>query len=517
MNTQTRILRGTGLTMGTVGVNILGQIITVPIFLAHWDSQTYGMWLIMLSAFSYVFLLSTAFQQYTYSEFLRAGAGQWERVRIIYRTSVATAFAVSLTELAIVMFLSSDFFLNYAFPKFKDTEIIKSISFLLFFYSILNFIIMPLNSITGNANMLNGRYPRVATWALVNNFFCLSTTTIAVAMGADFWTAGLVYLLAYTTSIIGSCIDMVCIARRTGLFHPAPVVLSMGARNFLLSLALAGRTFLESFRQHGYRLLLGLFVGPIAVTTLATTRTLANVLYQGLATITAPILPELMRYVVDGDQDRIEGAFAIVWLSLFAFIIPGLLLLCLVGDQLFVFWTHGAIPFDPILFLMLLFVVVAFAAIQPALAILQGHNQVGWLISASLVAGAGLVLISIALVPFLALRGAGVALFAAELCAIAVLLPGAASVLRSRGLVFPLRSFCIVMSNVIAVGAVTMGTVFIDEYRLLLIVLALAANIFLATLYWFTIPILPRRSICNIVVKIKARLCNAVCADRKHG
>jgi O-antigen/teichoic acid export membrane protein len=506
MSTPVRILRGTSLAMGVVVANILGQIITVPIFLSHWNAETYGVWLIMLGAFGYVFLLSTAFHQYTYGEFLRVGAGALEEVRTVYRTSVAVSVCVSFCEIIVVMALTSRPIINWIYPENQASMLVESAVSLLQLYSVLNFLIMPINSITAQVNTLNGNFARVAFWALVNNVFCLVAATVAVLLGAGLWNAGLIYLLAHSASIILALIDMLRLASRSDILSPAPIIWRTGARSFAFSLVLAGRTFLESFRQHGFRLLLGAFVGPAAVTTLSTTRTLANVLHQGLATITAPVLPELMRYILERDQDRIEGALAVVWLTLFSFLVPGLLLLCLTSDQIFLFWTRGTLTFDSVLFLTLLLVVVAFAAIQPAVAILQGHNHVGWLMSASLLAAAVLAVLSIALIPMLGLRGAGLALLGAELCVMLVVLPGAICALRQRALLFPLRSFKLVFANLTVVGVLAMLAITVFKDWSIFFVLPLATNILFATFYWFSIPASARERICLLLDSLLARV-----------
>jgi O-antigen/teichoic acid export membrane protein len=504
------MLRGTGLTMSTVAASMLGQLITVPVFLSHWDAEIYGVWLIMLGAFSYVFVLSAAFYRYSYGEFLKVGRGALKEVRTIYRTSLLIAAAVSFAELVVVMALTSKLFIHWVFPGFDGRELVSSAAALLMLYSALNFMIMPLNSITANANTLHGHYPRVAAWALVNNVFCSALPAIAVLLGADFWTAGLVYVMAYTSSILLSCTDMVRLAGRTGLLRAAPIAWRTGVQNFLFSLALALQSFLEAFRQNGLRILLGAFLGPVAVTVFATTRTLANVLYQGLSSITSPVLPELMHYVLDHDQQRVEGTFAAVWLCLFVFLIPGILLLCLIGDKIMLFWTGGAFNFDPILFLMLLLVVATFAAIQPAIAILQGQNKVGWLVSASLLSAAAFGALSIALMPIFGLRGAGIALLGAEICGMAVMLKGAAQVLRRHALLFPWRSFGLVISNVVALGFWTLLAVLNNEVRLLFFTLSLGTNIFFGTLYWFTIPLSARIRIGRLLDTLIARTLRSV-------
>ena len=506
MSTPARLARGTGLTLATVATNILGQIATVPIFLSHWNAATYGVWLIMIGSFGYLFLLSFAFQQYAYGEMLKAGAGARDSVRAIWRISVVMAFIVAAVELVIVWVLTSDSFLAWVVPDLYATPMAGTVAFLLLLYSAMNFLTMPLNAITAHANTVHGHYPRVAFWALVNAVFRLVAPAIAVLAGAGFETAVMVYVLAHVASILPALWDMLRLAQREGLFQPTPLDWRQGARNVVLSLPLAARTLIDSFRQQGFRLLLGAFIGPVAVSVLATTRTFANVLHQGLSTITAPVLPELMRYVIDRDQERVEGAFAIVWLCLFALLVPSVLILCLLAEPVFLYWTRGAVSFDPILFLSLVMAVIVFAAAQPAVAILQGQNRVGWLIGAAVAATAGLGALSLALMPPLGLRGAGAALLGAEVCALAVALIGATRALAQDGLAFPQRSFVLVLANVAVAGGLTLVAVLVFDGKAVAFVLPLTTNLVFAALYWGTIPALARASIRDVLYALRGRL-----------
>ncbi|SEK11261.1 hypothetical protein MAA5396_04722 [Marinovum algicola] len=506
MSTPARIARGTGLTLATVATNILGQVATVPIFLSHWHASTYGVWLIMIGAFSYLFLLSGAFQQYAYGEMLKAGAGARDAVRGIWRISVVMAFFVAAVELMIVAVLTSHRFLAWVAPDLYGTPLVEAVAFFLLLYSALNFLTMPLNAITAHANTVHGHYPRVAFWALVNAVFRLVAPAIAVLAGAGFKTAVLVYVLAHVASILPALWDMLRLARREGLLQPTSLDWRQGVRNVVFSLPLAARTLIDSFRQQGFRLILGAFIGPVAVSVLATTRTFANVLHQGLTTITAPVLPELMRYITARDQDRIEGAFAIVWLCLFALLVPSMLILCLLAESVFLFWTRGAVTFDPVLFLSLVMAVIVFAAAQPAVAVLQGQNRVGWLIGAAVAATAGLGALALALMPLLGLRGAGAALLGAEVCALAVALGGATRVLVQGGLAFPRRSFALVLANVAVVGGLTLAAVSVFDSRVLAFMVPLATNLVFAALYWATIPALARARIRDVLDTLSARL-----------
>jgi O-antigen/teichoic acid export membrane protein len=362
---------------------------------------------------------------------------------------------------------------------------------------------MTFGAATSQTLAIYGLFPRTAAWGLAHTAAVLAAPAVAVLLEADLIAAGLAHIAAHMTVAVLIVTDIGRQARRHGLLVRPPIDWRMGAADAWRSLPLAARTFIDSFRQQGFRIVLGAFVGAGAVTTLATTRTFANVLHQGLSTITAPLLPELMRYVVNRDQDRVEGAFGIVWLTGFALLVPGVLLLTLLAEPVFLYWTCGAVSFDAVLFLTLLVAVLVYAAGQPALSILQGRNRVAWQIGVSVAAAVLLAGLALALVPAFGIRGAGFALLGAEIGAVAMALMGAQRTLQSIGLVFPLRSLTLVLGNIAATFALALAAVTVLAERPLAIAAPLAVNLMLGWLYWKTLPGLARDRIRTVLAKAR--------------
>lgn len=514
MSTLARLAKGTGLTLGRLGVMILGQLATVPIYLSHWDVQIFGIWLIFQSMLGYLIVVSAAFQQYSYAEMLQRGAADHNGFRAVYQASVAVGYLIAALEFAAVVGLGAWAVSGTIGEAVSgDLAIVSANIFrLLALYSLVQTAMMPLVAITGHAVSVHGRFPRVAFWSLFQGGLVLAAPAVAVLLGGGLMAAGLALIGAHALAVLLSALDMVRLADGHGLFLRQSIDWRMGLRNALFCLPLAGRGFVDSFRHQGFRILLGGFAGPAAVAALGTTRTFANVLHQGLGTITAPLMPELMRYAVARDQARMEGAFAVVWLCLFALLIPGVLLLAAVAEPLFLLWTRGSVAFDPVLFLTLLVVVLVYAAGQPAMAILQGHNRIAWMTSAVAAAVTGLGLLTLVLVPPLGLQGAGFALLGAELCALAVVVLGAARTLGAAGLVFPIRSFALTAGAATAVLGLGLPAVTLWEGSPWAIALPFAANAALGWLYWTTIPALARDRIRAALGALRARLSGAACA-----
>ena len=504
MSTLFRLAKGTGLTLGRTFVSIVGQFLTVPIYLSHWQGSTYGVWLILQGLLGYLTLVSVAFQQYTFAEVMKTGPDQLDIVRRIYWSALGVGYIIAAMEFTVVIgFVPSA--VRAALPE-DITVPAETVVGLLVLFSLVQLLLMPFGAITANTMTIYGYYPRSAAWGLCNVIATMFAPAGAVLLGADLMVAGLVFVSAHAASGFLMLIDYASLARRYKLMARTAIDWREGFVAAFRCLPLAARTFIDSFRQQGFRILLGFFAGASAVTALATTRTFANVLHQGINTIIAPLMPELMRYVVIRDQDRTEGSFALVWLCLFTLLVPGVLLLCLLAEPLFLFWTRDEVGFDPILFLTLLVVVLVFAAGQPAASILQGQNQVSWMVSAALAAAAGLFLLALLLVPPYGLRGAGFALLGAELCSVAVTVAGAVASLSSRGLVYPTRSFILVVCNIaIVFGLALPAVTFLSPYSWF-VAFPFGVNVFMAGLYWVSIPKLARHRMMASFGELRTRL-----------
>lgn len=506
MSTHLRLARGASLTLAGVIVGILGQVVTVPIYLSKWDAQTYGVWLIFLGLQGYLSLISVAYKQYTHGEVLKCGREARQKVHRIYWASLMMAHIIAVAEFGAVLSLAPLIVSTVLDTEAGSTDsVTHTIILLLVLFSLVRAVAIPFSAITQQTLTIHGHYPRIAAWGLLNTVATLVLPLVVVVFGADLLIAGLSLLVAHTVVLLIAWVDMWNLAKRYDLLRRPRIDWRMGFLNALYCLPLAGQAFLDSLRQQGFRILLGAYVGATSVTTLATTRTFANVLQQGLGVITGPLLPELMRYVVDRDQERMEGAFAIVWLSVFALLMPGVLLLALLAEPIFVFWTRGAVEFDAILFLTLMSVVTVYAAAQPATAILQGQNRIAWIISAAVVAALGLGVFSLMLIPLFGLRGAGFALLAAELCALMVVVQGALRSLAQSGLRFPLPSLALVLVNIAGV----FGLMFFDHFLFsdhpAFIVLAFLVNLVFAAAYWKKVPLLARNRIWQVLTNAKGR------------
>jgi len=300
---------------------------------------------------------------------------------------------------------------------------------------------------------------------------------------------------------LGFFLAMAHIVRRQGFGVTRPTI-GLGFVQGFRSLWLMARSLAEMARQQGSRIILAPLAGVADMAAFATMRTGANFALQGLNTVTSPVMPELMRFLAARDQARTESAFAIVWLMLCAVLAPAIVVVQWLAPALFPLWTHGKIAFDPWLFGMLSLGVSLFALAQPAAAVLQGNNilraQLGISVVAAVVAVGGMAL----LVPLMGVRGAGLALLAAELTSLTACVWMAQKWLQQQAMRWPWKAFGAAAA---AVPVTALGMVALQLLPAGLTLTGLAVVLVLqgliALLYWRNLPALARRRAASLLAR----------------
>ena len=178
-------------------------------------------------------------------------------------------------------------------------------------------------------------------------------------------------------------------------------------------------------------------VGPAGLVLFMTSRTIANVLAAGLATITIPLTPELARYLNLRDAAKTASVMTVVWLVLVGVLAPGAVAASFFIEPVFATWTRGRIPFDAVLFALFSIGVLLLAFSQPAIAVLHCLNRVKLqLIISGLATTVALTATFIA-APLLGVRGAAGSLLAAELIVAVSSVVALRRTFRSLGMPWP--------------------------------------------------------------------------------
>jgi O-antigen/teichoic acid export membrane protein len=417
-----RSLKGT--LVGSVGfaVQVLIGIVVVPFMLDGWGATQYALWLACQAGFSILLTFDTGHQSYVGNEIAKLLPVDHERTKVILGSGLRFAVVLAAVETALATCLwivgLSDRLLGVSAQEASHHSLGAVLTTLVASWCFVG-------STTGVLARLYapaGHFARGAWWGIGGRVATTAAAAVAAGLGTSLLHTALCVALVVTAQGIVFYLD----ARRlfpAMLPFAAQGTLRLGFQNFLRSFALTGSGLVVQLQTSGLILFVSATLGAPAVALFATLRTLANTVCQATATVFSPAVPELVRFDVLGEHDKLRaGLFSLTVLATLPAAL-GSLLLAGTADWLYAIWTRGKIPFD-----YALFCVVSAASLwrifgSPIVNHLTSMNNPRWISLWATTQTGVLVIVVVAASRFLGLFGIGVGLLAAE-CVGSFVLPG---------------------------------------------------------------------------------------------
>ncbi len=347
-----RILQGWSANLFQLLLGITQQVALIPVFLHFWTSDTLAAWLALYAAGNLALVADSGLQLRAINRFLAfkssidsdgRTAGFYAAMLRIYSVLAALLIAVLLAGMGLVRPADA-----LGFRATADFDL----AFAVMIVGVL--LTVPSNLVSGlyRARGLYGR----AVW--------LQSAAMLVAQLAQLvaivtTTSLLAVTIAYVTPMLLLAIYLLAIDARR-LF---PFLRGIGARvswrwsigqfRRALPFAVAGGT--EIALQNLPMLLVSAFVTDrVAVAQWGLTRVVAGLLRALCTQATLPLVAELGHDHAVGAKERLQHLYArgSVFVTLLAsVVISGLVPF---WPDFFALWTHGAIPYDPLLTMTLL-------------------------------------------------------------------------------------------------------------------------------------------------------------------
>lgn len=458
MSTASRLISGSAASWAQIGVTMAAQIAIVPIYLTHWNVVTFGVWLSIQALVGIITILDFGHQEFLSYEILRIGKDNRTELSKCLWSGISAGIVVSLLQLLLILFFINSDALPALLGKhvILDPTLFRAAKYVLFLQGLSWLICSSPSGLFFRVLVPFGYYPRMAWWNLFSSIVSLAPPLIAVTLGADLLLVGIVTACTGVVISIAIYVDLFRLLRREKIGFSRPSW-RLAGKNFSRSLAISGKIVLEMARGQGIRLIIAPLSGAAGLVAFSTMRTGANIALQGVKTITNPLMPELMRFLHHRDQDRIDASFGVVWIVVVALMAPAVVLLQVFIEPLYMIWTRGKIPFDPLLFALLSLTVLVYAVAQPAMAVAVGNN----LLKPQLLISVGGAFVAISglsiLVPSIGILGGGIALLIAEVAATVGYWAIARRWLHRAGLLWPKRPFVIAITSV-CIAAVSMGS-----------------------------------------------------------
>jgi O-antigen/teichoic acid export membrane protein len=503
MSTASRLISGSAASWAQIAVTMASQMALVPIYLSHWDVVTYGTWLAVQALVSVISTLDYGHQEFLGYEFLRIGRDNRKELSAYIWSGAGVGLLISVLQVFLIMGLIYTNTLPSMLGKADamTPSLVHDAGIVLLLQGIAWLLSISVTGLVFRALAPFGYYPRMVWWNLGGAVIGAIAPVVAVVMGADLLIAGSISaggIVIYSVLIYA---DLFRLLRREQIPFSMPSA-KLGLHNFIRSLALSGKWLLENARQQGVRLVLAPLAGAAGLAAFSTMRTGANVALQGLNTVVNPLMPELMRFIHQRDQERIESAFGTVWFVLVAVLAPAMVIVQAVVEPLYLLWTRGRVPFNPLLFATLSLSVLVYAVAQPAIAVVKGNNMLKPQLLLSALAAVTVVGGIYLLVSKMGILGGGLALLAAEVAATVGYQIVAARWLHQNGLKWPKHHYFIANTSVIIAALALGALVALPSAKWLILTVSLVLLLGNFWRYWQALPVLATEHAIRIVGNI---------------
>lgn len=372
-----RLLSGSTAAVARVGVVFLMQVGLVPLYLTHWSATQFGYWMFLQSAIVIITVPDSGLQAYVEVAYIRHSGRSSRRLGMFLSMGASTGLMLSLCQMLVCAVLHYSGALHWLLhPPVAEAQWVDQVGSGL----LVTVLSWPLASSVagsmGRASVVQGSVAPQIWWSILTLFSGSAASAWCARQGGDLLQAA--QASAFASALSGLCCILYFRARfaRQGVrLLLLPRLVRMAVVKLAAGLML--KLLFETIRQHSLRLIAPQVVAVASMARLSVHRTLVGAMQQAFGVISAPLLPEYVRAQgKDAFSEESARLMRLQWRFFTGVVLPGGLLLFVLGPRLFEVWTHGKIAFDSVVFSILLLAVAAFALFAPFTQYLQAANKV---------------------------------------------------------------------------------------------------------------------------------------------
>lgn len=428
---ERRVVTGSLLAGVSFVLTMLQTLVQVPILLRFWSPDEFGMWMAVLAATSLVTRLDIGHQNFVGNLLNRYWVEDRVRLRAVFASGVLAALAVAAVELVagiILLVFGKAEWLSGPMPESGRND------FRIAFFAYLLFWVAQ-GSVGGILSRLYQPAGMFARSQVIAIFYYLAgflALIVSAALGASIAGAMLAQVSVWTLSNVMMFWD---IKRQFPEFFPwwRGGALGLAWKNFRASLVLTVNGVVEQLGSSGLVLLVMGMMAPVEVAVFTTIRTVANTALQGVSVILFPVVPDVVRYHVCGEPAKLASVFALVWCVAGSVVGLGFSAGAPWIQPLYGIWTRHALPFSPVLFVVVVVAVGFRQWAMPFQTYLHGVNFLAPQTLAIVLRTVATLAVAWGLLGTWGIAAAGAGLLAGEILAAAVYYLAADLSLRKMG------------------------------------------------------------------------------------
>jgi O-antigen/teichoic acid export membrane protein len=411
MSAGQRLLRGFGASALGPAVTLAAQIVSVPVFLHAWGTKLYGEWLILAAIPTYIAFSDIGFGNVAANDMTMRAAAQ-DRTGALKTFQSAWVLITVSSLLVGAGFVLSAWKLPLASWLQLDSLGRRNTGAVLTFLSLYALLSLQAD-LTASGFRCQEAYAR---GMLLKNLVRLAetlTVTLLVAGSRPPVEAAAAY---FAVRALGTVAMAWVLVRHSPWLRYGWQHADIESVRRLLRPAIAYLAFpaANALSLQGMVLMVGAVLGPIAVATFSTLRTLTRFGFQIMEAVKNSVWPELSAAYGAGDWVLARRLHRVacqvsLWSSLATVAFLGWS-----GEAILALWTHGRVMPDPPTFYWLLLVIAANSFWYTSSVVTIASNQheriaVFYFFGASASLGLAWVLM-----PYFGIRGAAMALLAID-------------------------------------------------------------------------------------------------------
>jgi O-antigen/teichoic acid export membrane protein len=472
----------------------------VPLLLHYWGAELYGSWTALFAFYSLLITLDTGHQGYLGAIFLQKVHGQREEVKTALGSGVRMACVLGALQLLMCLLIA---IFEWARPVIgADSHVISNteLGFSLAALIVQWVLAGSIGGILVKIFSASGLYTRAMIWGIgYRVLFTASLCGGAMASGRILPAAAAVAV----TITIYSFLQAWDLKR---LFPDLFPWWSKGSwlegwRNLRSSTWLTTSGVIQQFSTNGLVLLVTHLLDSVAVALLTTMRTLANTATQATSIVVQPILPDLIRYHVANEGQKVKHTLAGLWFVSGVLVNLGLATAIAVAPPFYQYWTQGKLPFDGVLFGLLAVSILIRNIASPLSVYLYGLNDIGAQMRIAVGQTVSTLLVCALLVSEFGIRGAGLGVICGEIVAAVIAFRYVAKAVVPLGIDLTLGQIVFPSLGLALVAAGYGADALWPGHSLAICLATISALLGLARLNWQNLPDSVRSRISSIMPK----------------
>ena len=354
-----------------VAVNLVFQILLVPLYINCWGKSLYSDWIVITSLTAFFSItnigLSTVTQNVYSIEYINNNIKKCNSLLVNNIFLVSLVFICSLIVSIIVLSIID-------LPKFLHlSEMNRSLANFIFVSFLIYIYTSMYGTILDSLFRAQSKY-HIATFISNTSrlievliiIFCVSCNVSIYLMVSLYLFPG-VFFLFYKYKLAKDFIQF--------SINKKYYDWSLFKQLLIPSVSFLSIPVSYSVLIQGSNLIVNYFFGPNAVVLYTTTRTLSNFITTILKTIKHAIWPEFTVAFAHGDSKEMNKLYKIsVILSIFFAILASLVLL-FGGDWIYSIWLHGSVMFDASLMFSFVLIIIVHSLWESGSVVLESTNN----------------------------------------------------------------------------------------------------------------------------------------------